>query len=322
MLPAAAVVQLAAAGLYPGITTDNHTCVLHEPLLSCSEDATPDNVDTCCVETFGGLVLQTQFWDTYTGFESDGQLLPRHSWTIHGLWPDFCNGSYTQYCDLSRQYDPKPAPNTTNGKPDGTPVPAYTGESIDKWFAPYGKFDLLAYMNKYWIAQNDPNWVLWAHEYSKHATCFSTFQTECYGPKASKYADLFEFFETTIAYFKTLPTWTWLASADIRPSNTTSYTLSDIQAALTDGFGHIPFVGCGGPRYNETEAGKGSLDNGRTQFNEVWYYYHVRGQVQNKDTVKVPADVSGGWLTSCAKTENAIWYYQRAKESEVNPCRK
>ena len=141
------------------------------------------------------------------------------------------------------------------------------------------------------------------------------------GPKAPKYADLFEFFETTIAYYKTLPTWTWLASADIRPSNTTTYTLSDIQAALTEGFGFLPFVGCGGPRYNETEAGKGSLDNGRTEFNEVWYYYHVRGAVQNRDAEKLPATAAGNFLTTCAKAENAVHYYQRGKKSEVNPCK-
>lgn len=77
----------------------------------------------------------------------------------------------------SRQYDPAPSPNKTE---NGTPIPAYKGEAIDSWFAPYGKFDLLAYMNKYWINQVDKNWVLWAHEFSKHATCYSTFQKECW----------------------------------------------------------------------------------------------------------------------------------------------
>lgn len=38
--------------------------------------------------------LSTQFWDTYTGFESEGQLLPKNSWTLHGLWPDFCDGEH------------------------------------------------------------------------------------------------------------------------------------------------------------------------------------------------------------------------------------
>ncbi|KAJ4164598.1 hypothetical protein LMH87_006266 [Akanthomyces muscarius] len=322
ILPAAALVPLAAAALYPGVTTDNHTCVLSEPVLSCSADAVPGKVDTCCSETFGGLVLQTQFWDVYTGFEGEGQILPQKSWTIHGLWPDFCNGSYTQYCDLNRQYDPKPSPNTTTGTPGGTPVPPYQGESIDKWFAPYGKSDLLAWMNKYWIAQGDRNWVLWAHEYSKHATCFSTFQTECFGPKASKYDDLFEFFETVISYYKDLPTWHWLADAGIKPSNTTGYTLSNIQTALKKGYGKVPYLGCGGPKYNETAAGKGSSDNGRTQFQEVWYYNHVVGRVQSKDVVRVDADVVGGSLGNCAKAENAVWYYKRAKGSETTGCQK
>lgn len=79
--------QLAAAGLYPNMTPDNHTCILTDPILSCSENAVPEKVDTCCTETFGGLVLQTQFWDTNTGLEAQGQLLPPYTWTIHGLWP-------------------------------------------------------------------------------------------------------------------------------------------------------------------------------------------------------------------------------------------
>lgn len=314
--------QTAVAGLYPGVTPYNHSCALSNPVLSCSKQANPDKADTCCVETYGGLLLQTQFWSVFTAREEEGQLLPKSSWSIHGLWPDFCDGSYTQYCDLSRQYDPAPSPNTTNGKSNGTPVPAYKGESIDKWFEPYGKLDLLAYMNKYWIGQYDPNWFLWAHEYSKHATCFSTFQTECWGPKAPKYADLFEFFETVITYFRQLPTYQWLADSGIRPSNSTAYTLSDIQKALTKEYGFVPYVGCSGPRYNETAAGAGSSDNGRTQLSEMWYYYHVYGAPQRHDVQKVPADVAGGMLTTCTKAKNAIWYYKRAKGSERSSCNK
>lgn len=48
------------------------------------------------------------------------------------------------------------------------------------WFEPNGKADLLAYMKKHWVGLDQPSWILWAHEFSKHATCFSTFQTECY----------------------------------------------------------------------------------------------------------------------------------------------
>ncbi|UNI21776.1 hypothetical protein JDV02_007732 [Purpureocillium takamizusanense] len=308
----------ASAGLYPGITADNHTCALVDPVLSCSCKATPGKVaDTCCTETYGGLLVATQIWNTFTGLESKGQIYPKDHWTIHGLWPDFCNGSYTQYCDLSRQYDPKPAPNTTDGTPHGVPVPPYAGEPIDAWFAPHGKLDLLAYMNRYWVSQYDPNWVFWAHEFSKHATCYSTFQTECYGPKATPHGDLFDFFETVIRFQRELPTFDWLAAAGVRPSNRTAYTLSRIQGALTRGFdGLVPFLGCSGPRYNETDAGRGSGDAGRTVLGEVWYYYHVYGRPQEAHAKKLAADAAGGSLSTCAKAKDAVWYYERSQGSE------
>jgi ribonuclease T2 len=132
----------ASAQLYPKQSPLNHTCALQESLLSCPPQD-PGLVDSCCVETFGGLVLSTQFWDTYTGREKEGQLLPQDTWSLHGLWPDFCNGSYTQYCDLSRQYDPIPSPNTTTGTKNGTFVPPYTGPNIGTFLEPFGKEDLL-----------------------------------------------------------------------------------------------------------------------------------------------------------------------------------
>lgn len=309
--------QGAAAGLYPGLGTENHTCTLQRPVLSCSLEADPALVDTCCQETFGGLVLATQFWDTYTGRESEGQLLPQDTWTLHGLWPDFCNGSYTQYCDLSRQYDPIPSPNTTTGKADGIPVPAYTGPNIGTFLEPFGKFDLLAYMNKYWVAQNQDNAGFWGHEFSKHATCFSSFDTECYGPQYVEHEEVVDFFETALSYYNILPTWGWLSAAGIRPSNSSYYSLTDFQAALDSGFGKLPYIGCSGPRYNATEAGKGSLDNGYTVLSEVWYYHHVYGRVQHGQAERVHANVTGGSVSSCAKVQGALRYYERTPGSDV-----
>ncbi|KAB2579963.1 Ribonuclease T2 [Lasiodiplodia theobromae] len=303
---------MAMAALY-NTSSLNHTCQLKDPILSCSAGAQPGLTDTCCTETFGGLVLATQFWDTYTGYEAEGQLLPEGSWTIHGLWPDFCNGSYTQYCDLSRQYDPEPSPNTTNGLANGTFVPPYNGSDISSFLTPFGKYDLLEYMNTYWIAQNQPNWYLWAHEFSKHATCFSTFDIPCYGPTYAPHADVVDFFETAILFDRRLPTYDWLADAAITPSNSTSYTLSDIQGALAKAYGATPYVGCSGPRFNETAAGAGSLDNGRTRLSETWYYSHVVGRPQ--EGVYVPVNTTGSG-TSCAKTEGAVWYYERTPSSE------
>ncbi|KAI0158493.1 ribonuclease T2 family protein [Pestalotiopsis sp. NC0098] len=327
---AALLPATARAGLYPGLSTENHTCSIQTPVLSCSAGAAdPSAVDTCCVETFGGLILATQFWDTYTGREAEGQLLPKDSWTLHGLWPDFCNGSYTQYCDLSRQYDPIPSPNTTTGTSAGTPVPAYTGPSIATFLEPFGKLDLLAYMNKYWVAQNQDNAGFWGHEFSKHATCYSSFDVECYGPQYVEHEEVVDFFETALTYYDGLPTWQWLADAGITPSNgsSTSYptntstpaalSLTDVQDALVAGFGKLPYIGCSGPRYNATDAGKGSSDNGYTVLTEVWYYHHTLGRVQNARAEKVHANITGGSVSSCAKTPGALRYYERTPGSDV-----
>lgn len=76
----------AQAVLYPGQSNLNHTCAVKTPqpdaILSCSAQANVSRVDSCCVETYGGLFLATQFWDTYTGLESSGQKLPAAEWTI------------------------------------------------------------------------------------------------------------------------------------------------------------------------------------------------------------------------------------------------
>ena len=317
-LAAASSVQTVLAGAVSA-AHGSGKCHPPKPELSCSAAAQSGLVNSCNVETFGGLVLSTQFWDTYTGLESEGQLLPKDSFTLHGLWPDFCNGSWTQYCDLNRQYDPNPSPNTTTGTAEGTPVPPYSGPTVDMFLAALGRpgRTLLAWMNKFWIAQDQPNTELWAHEFSKHATCFSTFAPSCFSTEALKdHTDLLTYYSVAAEYFNRLPTYDWLAAKSIKPSNSTLYTLSDIQSTLAAKHGAKPYIGCSGPRYNETAAGKGSLDNGRTVLTEVWYYYHVYGPVQAGRGKPVEADINGGSTSSCAKTDKAIWYYQRTPGSE------
>ncbi|ORY63220.1 ribonuclease T2-like protein [Pseudomassariella vexata] len=321
--------QQVLAGLY-NESTVNHTCALSPPVLSCSSGAVPGLVDTCCTETYGGLLISTQIWDTYTGLETSGQVLPKDTWTLHGLWPDFCNGSYTQYCDLSRQYDPLPSPNTTTGTPAGEPVLPYTGPGIGTFLEPFAKWDLLAYMNKYWVAQNQPNQDFWAHEFSKHATCYSTFDVECYGPQYVEHEEVVDFFETALLFYNELPTWKWLSAAGIEPinstssktksyknSNSSSLSLSQVQDALIKGFGKIPYIACAGPRYNATEAGAGSSDDGYTVLTEVWYYYHVLGKPQRGQGVTVDANSTGGSVSNCANTPGALKYYERTPGSEA-----
>ncbi|KAL9621974.1 MAG: hypothetical protein Q9160_003636 [Pyrenula sp. 1 TL-2023] len=311
LLPSPTLSLLTPRSLY-NESPENHTCALSPPVLSCSPAATPSLTDSCCSETFGGLLLSTQFWDTRTGLESQGQLLPPQSWTLHGLWPDFCNGSFTQYCDLSRQYDESPSPKTQNGLPNGTLVPPYTGPTVDTFLPPLGASDLLAYMNKYWVSQGSANPTFWAHEFSKHATCYSTFDLPCYGPEYVEHEDVVDFFATAVLYYERLPTYDWLEEAGVTPSNTTKYTLSQLQDALSSKYGALPYIGCTGARNNVTG------DTGGTVVDEVWYYSHVNGRPQAGDSVPVGADsVPGVSVSSCARSEGALWYYERAEGSEA-----
>ncbi|EJD03636.1 uncharacterized protein FOMMEDRAFT_154732 [Fomitiporia mediterranea MF3/22] len=121
----------------------------------------------------------------------------KNSWTIHGLWPDFCDGSFTQYCDLSRQFNPAPSPNTTNSLPDSTVVPPYHGPGVDTFIVDFGRFDLLDYTSI-------------AHEFSKHATSTSTFGIACYA-NYKEHEDVINFFDAVVCAFHMFLTYNMLA---------------------------------------------------------------------------------------------------------------
>ncbi|KAF9056595.1 ribonuclease T2 [Panaeolus papilionaceus] len=266
-------------------------CINQASFYSCENTTAIQN--TCCSPTPGGLVLQTQFWDTYTGLEDKGQLLPRNSWTIHGLWPDNCDGSFEQYCDLLRQFDPFPSPAIL---PDGTVVPAYTGPGVDTFVESFGRRDLLDFMNKYWVSQGETNAGFWAHEFSKHATCTSTFDVACYGPGYKQHQEVVDFFEAVIRAFNRYPTFEMLAAAGIVPSNQTTYTLPQLQAAIKSQTGSVPFFGC--------------AQNG-TVLSEVWYFSHVLGTEQ----FGAYKNVDSTTKSSCSPT-GPIKYLERTPTSE------
>jgi len=90
----AAVFNTSAVLLGNGISVTSDCGTSGPP--SCSIDSPPQ--DACCYEYPGGLLLQTQFWDTHPAIG------PADSWTIHGLWPDNCDGSFEHDCDPSRNY--------------------------------------------------------------------------------------------------------------------------------------------------------------------------------------------------------------------------
>ena len=181
------------------------------------------NQNTCCFDSPGGHLLQTQFWDTGPTTSTG----PNNSWTIHGLWPDNCDGSYSQYCDDSRD----------NSNIRGTLQAA-------------GATDTLNYMNTYWKDNGGDDESFWEHEWDKHGTCISSLVPTCFN-NYTQTEEVVVFFERTVSLFQTLHTYDWLTAAGIVPSCTTTYTLSAIQTALTNAYGFPVNVNCAGNVFDE-----------------------------------------------------------------------
>ena len=71
------------------------------PMYQVSTEISHRSLESFAIDNLlfsGGYLLQTQFWDT------SPPVGPTDSWTLHGLWPDNCDGTYEQYCDPNRQY--------------------------------------------------------------------------------------------------------------------------------------------------------------------------------------------------------------------------
>ncbi|KAI1426523.1 ribonuclease t2 [Xylaria sp. FL1777] len=185
---------------------------------SCSNTTVVE--DLCCFNAPGGAILQTQFWDTSP---STG---PSDSWTIHGLWPDNCDGTYQQYCDQNRQY---------------TNITAILQEKA---------LCTLRTMQTYWKDYTGNDETFWEHEFGKHGTCMSTLNPECYA-NYQPTDEVADYFTRAVGLFKTLPSYDWLAAAGIVPSTTQTYTLAAIQAALTARHGHNVVISCSGSALNE-----------------------------------------------------------------------
>jgi ribonuclease T2 len=219
------------------------SCPISGPI-SCHRASNPNR---CCFESPGGLLSQTQFWDTQptTG--------PSNSWTIHGLWPDHCDGTFDHDCDPSRAY------GDIRGLLDDN-----------------GASDTVSFMDTYWVNINGDNDELWNHEWSKHGTCFSTLRPECLTDRSIQGAEAIAFFQRVVRLFQTLPTYDWLANAGITPSRSKKYTLDELTSALQSASGYIPALDC-----------KHGVLNGAS------YYYNLRGSVIDGTFIPIDAPKSG-----------------------------
>ncbi|UPX15714.1 Ribonuclease T(2) [Ascochyta rabiei] len=209
----------AAGSLVGSAVAAASACPASAPL-SCQSTGTIQN--TCCTEA-QGQILQVQFWD------SSPATGPANSWTIHGLWPDNCDGTYKSTCDSSR---------------------AYT--DISCTLKNRGATDILNYMETYWKDYQGNDESFWEHEWSKHGTCYSTLKPSCYTNYQAE-DELVDFLNTTITLFKDLPTYQWLSNAGIAPSSSKTYTNAAITSALKAKFGATPILTCTSGELNQIQ---------------------------------------------------------------------
>ncbi|KAI0157340.1 ribonuclease Trv [Xylariaceae sp. FL1272] len=213
------------------------TCPLDGPV-SCNNQTA---ADACCFIYPGGRLLLTQFWDEEIhvgGGEED--------WTLHGLWPDLCDGSYDQYCGMAPRFD-----------------------NISDILKHYDQGELIDFMNRYWVANYGTNEHLWAHEYNKHATCINTLAPSCYDEAYKPGVEVVDYFVRAFGLFRMLDTYRALEQAGIEPDSSKTYALADIQSTLEKFSGGRVILKCG----------RGGA------LHEAWYVYFVKGSLQSGEFV-------------------------------------
>lgn len=161
--------------------------------------------------------------------------------TIHGLWPDLCDGSYEANCDDSRTYS-----------------------NISAILSSFGAEEVLSTMSTFWKDFRGNDQSLWYHEWNKHGTCVSTLRPSCY-PGYRQQEEVVDYFSTTVELYKKLNTYEWLKEAGIVPSTSKTYTRDQIQSVLSAKHGKPVTLGCHSGMFNEVWYHfdvKGSLQTG------------------------------------------------------------
>ncbi|TDZ21513.1 Ribonuclease Trv [Colletotrichum orbiculare MAFF 240422] len=232
------------------------SCPIDGPT-SCHNSSSPAN--SCCFVYPSGRLLLTQFWDDTVhagGSEED--------WTVHGLWPDLCDGSYKAFCGMTPHFN-----------------------NITDILKHYAQDELLALMDRYWVAAYGTNDHLWAHEYNKHASCINTLTTSCYGEKYDAGIEVVDYFTRAFSLFRQLDTFTALEKAGIVPSRERKYALADVTGALERLSGGRVVLRCSGRRHDV--------------LHEAWYSYFLKGSLQTGQFVPASELGKHGDANNCAR---------------------
>ncbi|KAI9197458.1 ribonuclease T2-like protein [Polychytrium aggregatum] len=235
--------------------------------------------DSCCVADQGLMVFAQNWTAGYCLSSAPNHYcapstlshLPDHKFTVHGLWPDYCNGSYSNSdlgCDPTRRY---------------TDVPArIMGADSDL----YGK------LQKMWMGADGSYDWFWSHEFVKHGTCDSQLNPKCY-TNYKPNEEIVDYTRRIYSLWKEFDLFAAFKKHGIVPSNTTTYKFSAMQAALKAEFGYEGAIQC------VTDSQKNKY------LSEIWMYLmNVAG---NKFIHHEPVAAYNGCL-STNQTDADIYY--------------
>lgn len=178
---------------------------------TCSNSTPIEN--SCCFESPGGILLQTQFWDYNPAIGGN------ETFTLHGLWPDNCDGTYEQFCDDDL--------DISNAK---LIVQQFDQQLYDD-------------MSTYWKDYKGNDESLWEHEFNKHGTCVKTIRPKCYGDYKDD-ENVYDYYKIAMTLYKKLSTYEFLKGEGIVPSNDKTYTKSEVANALQKNFGKLVYFKC------------------------------------------------------------------------------
>ncbi|PWA78091.1 intracellular ribonuclease LX [Artemisia annua] len=130
---------------------------------------------------------------------------PAEDFSIHGLWPNYVDGTYPSNCDSSNPFDDSKVSNL---------------ESV---------------LEKEWPTLACPSGdglKFWRHEWEKHGTC------------AESIFDESGYFEAALSLKKKANLLHALANAGIKPADGKFHTMGQIKDAITKAVGYAPFIEC------------------------------------------------------------------------------
>ncbi|KAM6571019.1 hypothetical protein CsatA_015099 [Cannabis sativa] len=123
---------------------------------------------------------------------------------IHGLWPNYKDGSYPSNCDPNNPFDQSQISDLSSGLQKNWPTLACPSGSGLKF---------------------------WEHEWEKHGTC------------SESVLDQHSYFQTTLNLKRKLNLLQVLKDAGIQP-NGQVYSIENIKEAIQNGIGYTPWIEC------------------------------------------------------------------------------